>query len=978
MLAGLIIGMLVMQIITPTIVFGMDELAMEIQEENIDESLLIAPEPTEEDASGAASDTSQATSVIAAEESELVGDLEGAAPETPDLSITTISTGDAVSGLAIDNKINFTEIDTRATTSTLEEITSPIDSESVSDINITTKLPTLFVTATNTATSTNNATTSAETGENTASGNIVNITTGEAVAYTDVLNVVNTNIVNSDGLVRFVNETLGYKNFDLRSDFDLTYAQFETSQSTPSCNLTACENISTTVNKDNSAFINNNIVVSASTGNNEAVGNTASIQTGNAYASANIINVANTNITDSNYLLLVFNNFSDYTGDIILPNSTFFDRLLQNSSGLRNVDITTENSATINNSVETVADSGNNQAAGDNSTINTGSAGARNDTTNIVNQNIIGDSSFSMLIRVQGDWSGSITGLPAGLTWRETDQGIEIISLANAARGTGITNLTQSTKNTTVINNNVQVFALTGDNKAAGDNAEINTGNAYADSSILNIANTNVIGSNWSNLIFTIYGNWSGNLSFGQPNLWLGVTADSVDSPIMPGSKVTYTYTVFNHGDTVAPNVSLESVHGTNALTFTNINNQTIAGINTTRTWSLGDIGAGETKEFSYTAIVGESLERNVVSALPLTSRVSSSQSDADNSDNEDTVTVYVGERRSSSNSKSSTFKANFDIEKTASRDLAQPGDTVDYTVTFFNRGGQLYDALLVDILENENGDIIQQQSWPLGEIKNWETITVSYSIEFDSAMATGIYTNSAQLVGFHGSKKKTYQTPYESSTAIHKLGLGTTPVGQVLGISDSICQPYLTEYLRYGINNNPVEVGRLQQFLSGHLNRNLLVTGLFNQTTEQGVRDFQKLYRDEVLTPWGLNKDTGYVYYTTQKKINEIMCDNQSIFPLQANQLQEIDNFKNKILSVSKPSFSTRDTRPQTNIPNEAPVELTPIPVVRNPNNNLVSNSESALIVPKSPMIENTRNIWSNVRSWWQSFTHELRTTFR
>ena len=106
------------------------------------------------------------------------------------------------------------------------------------------------------------------------------------------------------------------------------YAEFETSQSTTNCNLSTCGDTNTVVNTDNSVLINNDITVIADTGGNQAGGYGAQITTGDAYASANVINVANTNITDSNYLLLVFNNFSDYAGDIILPNSSFFDRII--------------------------------------------------------------------------------------------------------------------------------------------------------------------------------------------------------------------------------------------------------------------------------------------------------------------------------------------------------------------------------------------------------------------------------------------------------------------------------------------------------------------------------------------------------------------------------------------------------------------------------------------------------------------------
>jgi hypothetical protein len=105
----------------------------------------------------------------------------------------------------------------------------------------------------------------------------------------------------------------------------------------------------------------------------------------------------------------------------------------------------------------------------------------------------------------------------------------------------------------------------------------------------------------------------------------------------------------------------------------------------------------------------------------------------------------------------------------------------------------------------------------------------------------------------------------------------------------------YLNNYLRMGDNNNPLEVVKLQEFLKDYEGfTNLQVNGVFDQATFDAVSAFQEKYKDEVLTPWGVNVTTGYVYYTTQKKINEIYCEKE--FPLNQTQLSEINNFKTLI----------------------------------------------------------------------------------
>ncbi len=900
--------------------------------------------------------------------------------QTPtDESTAEIQTGDAVAGLEVQNEANTTEINT--------PVTEPSESNAIpeEDTVLLDLLPvdqpaesTTLASTTNLATTTTDATSAAQTGENSASGETASVTTGDAIAYVDLLNVVNTNIINSDGLVSFINDALGYDTFDLRPDFDLVYAGFDTAASTSSCEPGICASDPLLLySSSNTAVIDNSVTVIADTGLNTADGDTAQIETGNAYASANIINVANTNIVDSQYLLLIFNNFSDYAGDIVLPSSNFFDQFLTNNAIIPG-NVTTTNDAVVENNIETVAYTGDNIASGDDTSIETGSAVASSDVTNLINQNFIGGSTFSMLIRVHGDWTGTISGLPEGMTWRETERGIEIISTTDTP-GLPIKTSDIDITNSASIQNNVHVYALTGDNEVNGESTSIKTGDAYAGSSIMNIANTNIIGSNWSNLIFNIYGNWSGNLTFGQPDLWLGVTASTPATPVMPGGLVTYTFTVFNHGDTTAPNVTLDGLFENDTLSFSEGERSTFGNDHTKQRWSLGDIKSGETKEFTHVAKMSDKIDRNAVSAIPLTSRVTSSQRDANNSDNEEVVTVYVGKKRSGGNSQQMTFPANLDITKTASHDLAQPGDTVDYTITFFNRGGPLFDALLVDVLEDEAGNIVQQHSWPLTEIKTWETITVSYSMEFDSGIASGTYTNYAQLVGLHGSRREKNQRPYESSIASHILGLGTTPESRVLGIQDSTCSAYLTTYLRYGTNNDQGEVQKLQTFLNNQLERQLVVSGYFDLTTEQAVRDFQLLHRDEILTPWGLERDSGYVYYTTQQKINEIMCQNNKTFALNKLQQTEIDTYRNRLTNVVSLSFLP-SSPPDRSLPE--PFVISPITITSPTSKesiNLKEGQNEILneVLSETPKIE-TSNLWSGVKQWWQSITIDTLSFWR
>ncbi len=916
-----------------------------------------------------------------AEEEIAPTEEEPTEPET-----TAVVTGDATAGGESESEVNTNIIDTTSaaddeadeegsdderastTTAVVEGGGGGSSSEEETELEITD--PT-NITIDNAGTSTTDGTTTATTGENTAGGAGTGdafIATGDAVAYVDVLNVVNTNIVNSDGLVDFINETLGYGNIDLRDAF-LDIFSPETAESTSPCSLNLCDDGTTSysVTSNNFAEIVNNITVGASTGGNRAEGINATITTGDAYASANVINVANTNVIDSNYLLLVFNNFSDYTGSLILPNSDFFASLLNGAPGGHS-NVTNNNTADVSSNVGITADSGANTAEGAAAAIATGDSYATGNVTNLLNQNFVNTGSFSMLIRVHGDWSGEIFGLPDGMSWEMTGDGIRIYS-TGLGGGTGGNDGAIVNTNNAVIRNNVQVYALTGDNHVDADaDGFIQTGNAVADANILNMANTNIIGSNWSSLIFNIYGNWNGNIAFGQPDLWLGVRAETESGKVRPGSGITYTYTIFNRGDATARDVRLENRFFAPSLDFTN-DPDSVGSDHLT--WSLGDIPAGGTKEFSYNAVVNADTQSG---DLTLIARAYGHQPDANDADNEDTVVVNVVRSGSggSGNWTKPTASADFTILKEANKRKAEPGESVDYTVTFKNKGGRLYDAVLVDILENEDGDIIHEEFWELGEIPKGEMITVDYTIEIPEDMELGVYRNRAQLIGLHGNESSKYREPYESPVATHELGVGIQLPGEVLGE----CAPYLTTYMRYGSVNDPSEVAKLQKFLNAYSETSLDESGFFDKSTEVAVRAFQMLHADEVLHPWGMTRDSGYVYYTTQNKINKLVCGESGNFTLTPAQQAEI-------LAYRTLHNSFAEHRPEPVLPDDTLLPLVGL-------DNAAPKPEEVVVAPQPelpPLLDAEppappKNLLSSIAerigNWLSSLTPEHLITMR
>jgi hypothetical protein len=167
--------------------------------------------------------------LVKAEESTTLVETDISEP----VAVAEISSGDAISVSILDSKVNTNEINTNTPIENTEEIvTSSSDSLSPNSTNtdITAEetplsdiensdQDELTVSLNNTATSTSDATTTANTGGNTVEADEFMTETGDTVSYVELTNVVNTNIVNSTGLIDFIHDVLGYENFDMRDIF---------------------------------------------------------------------------------------------------------------------------------------------------------------------------------------------------------------------------------------------------------------------------------------------------------------------------------------------------------------------------------------------------------------------------------------------------------------------------------------------------------------------------------------------------------------------------------------------------------------------------------------------------------------------------------------------------------------------------------------------------------------------------------------
>lgn len=749
-----------------------------------------------------------------------------------------------------------------------------------------TSTPTQSLAIENHSSSTMNASTSANTGNNTVTdATSSTITTGDAFAYTNVVNLSNTNIINSSGFIAFMSQVFGTDMVDVRELFTV----FTGDQTQLTCSFATCETQTGDYYLANQSTSSNTLTTTASTGGNQVSGSSTIIRTGDAYALSNLTNITNTNIIDANYLVFTFSNFGDLFGDIIFPTKYLFDALFsQTSSDAAQVDIS--NQATVTNNLSVTANSGDNTASGTGA-ISTGNATSYSNVYNQINQNILHDDSFSMLFRVHGDWDGQIFGLPDNLQWERTPEGISITNSVGAS--TPQTHgVTASIINSADLENNVRVSANTGYNNAdLTGSGDIYTGDAYAAANITNIANTNVIGKNWSLLIFDIFGNWQGDISFGQPDVWIGGTAHIPNGRARAGSEVLYTITVSNLGDTEAKNVKLNGTLGSDLIAL----DSPIDDI------SLGSIAPGETIIKTFPARITTNLPRGSHS-IDLTAELSMAQKESQTDNNQEVITIIaenISRGGGGSSRGSDTDPAAISITKTTTMESAAPGSTIGYEVTITNQGGPVFDSILYDTLYDANGVVMLEQQWPLHTIAPDESITVTYDIHFATSSPHGLYTNSAQVLGFHQSSLTKYMTEYDSTIASAPVQIGP-PLPAVLGVAtSSVCTPYLTQHLKIGADNDQFEVAKLQAFLKVFTDHTVPLNGQFDLATDRAVRQFQSDHQDTILAPWGLASPTGYVYYTTQKKINELYCGSDKLFPLSPLQQAEITLYRLKLLTL-------------------------------------------------------------------------------
>ncbi len=682
----------------------------------------------------------------------------------------TVTTGDAASEVDVENTVNTNTVDTStssddaaqdtgeasdgstdvSTDTSNEAPQADLDTSDVQETGTSTPellvadepiaTTTLSVENSNTATSTTSATSTAMTGENEASAGTgtASVETGDSYAFANVVNAVNSNFVGSDG------------SFQLLNLFGNLFGEISlTMENGAGCSF-LCFLTELFVSNHNNAYVENNIAVSAFTGLNAATSTSgdAGIATGNAFAAANVVNVVNTNVINSDYLAFIMNAFGSWEGDLVLPPGSFFDGLANSQQGAccQTGDITAENQndADIENNARSGADSGGNSASGSGSAaIDTGMAGAASNVMTIANTNIFGNNLLLIYVRTLGQWQGHVFSLPDGVNIIGMRDGFIIDGFSShiAPGASGAASTAIRNENRARIINNVSAAASTGGNTAAaGGDASVSTGNAYAAANVVNIANTNIIGRNWLFAIVNVFGNWMGDVAFGRPDLWVGASAEG-PSPLQDGADAQFTLTYRNNGTAPATQSELTFNFGEN-LKITDAGGGMVKG--NTILFDAGAINPGASGSFSFAAKVQGAPLGN--SQAIVFASADMFEDDGNTSNNTDELRLDFYNKPPEGFLGYNQIYARLEIAKERKgANTAPAGSGVDYAITIENKGaGYAYNAAVTDEIKNASGETISTQTWNLDTVYPGEKVVIDYTVAFAENTPPGEYKNYA------------------------------------------------------------------------------------------------------------------------------------------------------------------------------------------------------------------------------------------
>ncbi len=704
-----------------------------------------------------------------------------------------IDTGNALSGSASQTVINTNIIEATGSAEETDKQANQIIINNLADLN-----------ATNSADSIS--------GQNSIEDNrgLAEIVTGDSIATSDQVNIINTNIIGSNFeyfLLPIFGEASGDINLnDVWKALESKFGQ----------DLTALTSANITITIDNQADVRVSATADAVSGQNQTVDPRLGsvITTGNAYASANIVNFINVNFLGSNFLIAVINIFGKLTGDIILPNQDRFLEQTLNNPNLPQTEYSLDDFALVQANVTASADSGSNSQIGQSvQLLTSGDAYAQAAMYNFLNQNLFLSNWFMVFLNNFGFWNGNIISwddqtarLPAPEA--ATNYQVDNQNLNNSQQ---LTKDSQDQGAKVDISNTANIFAdvfasaVSGQNTALGGwFSQIITGRAIALANLFNFINGNFIGSRMIFPIINIFSYWTGNLIFAYPILEVQLTGDKQE--VMPGDIINYTVHYQNVGYEDARdskvNINLpeeETIISADGPDY-QVNGSTVI-------FSVGDVRSKQGGSFTFTARVNQPVTKkpsvnllgkifsklvSVVEAaetgIPLTTvaQIHTIDPQSDTSRNSSSFTVYLQtvsqpEDQWSDNDQPANYGTPwFRLEaKNNVGDYVYPGDTITYEVKAVNDGtGTLKNTYVYHTLMFEDQPVSYNQFF-IGDISPGSRRKLTFQMVVPAKAPEGSYISYFTASG----QAETGETMSATAALVEFLvkyqGLGFVPAVQ-------------------------------------------------------------------------------------------------------------------------------------------------------------------------------------------------------
>jgi hypothetical protein len=470
------------------------------------------------------------------------------------------------------------------------------------------------------------------TGQNDATQNTGNasIATGDANVAATLFNFLNANVVDGalwlevadifgdlNGNVVIPEEAIAYLERRQRELLIHATNSQTGSGSTNELDIDVTNMETTTLR--NTADAENNVAIDAITGQNEATQNTggAAVTTGDVEATTNTVTLANMNVVDGNLGLVIVNAFNRWLAYLLgsdgswTPIGHSYSTVITaenrqtgaDSTNTVDVDVTNtaettiENDASITNTLEIAAITGQNTANQNtgNASVTTGDARVSANIVNVVNTNVVRGSLFIAVVNVFGNWFGDFLFGGRAIGVLASSGGGATIAAQNTNTGAESTNTidvdansesTLAVDNTATIENTLVVNADTGHNEASRNTglASIDTGDVLVALHARNVANITLA-------------------DISSP--WVNITADLLNSTTGADSTNTIDVTVNDERHvTVVNDAAVDTAMGIIANTGFNLaNRNTLGGMVAT---GLAQVSARVENLLNQTWLVGD------------------------------------------------------------------------------------------------------------------------------------------------------------------------------------------------------------------------------------------------------------------------------------------------------------------------------------------------------------------------------------